>query len=59
MSVIRGAHPLSREMCNALGLDPNYIYSLKLSFAPGDLARAEVGMYLSGDDFVEFGKLLR
>ena len=45
-SPVTGSHQVCKEICDALGFEPNTVRSLDIHLAAGDVATVTAGMYV-------------
>jgi hypothetical protein len=59
MTVITGRHPIGKDLCTALGLDPSFVHGITINVAPNSAVSAEVVVYLNEEQAGEIVEIVR
>lgn len=58
MAFITGQHPMAREMCKSLGLDPNLVHEVIVTIQVNDVVVVDVAMYPDETSVGDMAKIL-
>ncbi len=58
MGLVTGKHPMAREICKALGLDPALVHELIMFIRVNDVTQVDVAMYPDEQSVGDIAKLL-